>query len=57
MSDDMSEVKHLLEEIRDLLKADVEMTKEFRKAALARRQAGDEDSRRHGKRSVASASK
>jgi hypothetical protein len=42
MSDDMSEVKHLLEEIRDLLKANVEMTKEFREAALARQQARDE---------------
>jgi hypothetical protein len=46
MSDDMSEVKALLQEIRNLLKADLEMTKEFRQAALARQQANDEDLKR-----------
>jgi hypothetical protein len=41
-SEDMSEIKQLLCEIRDLLKANYEMTKEFRQAALARQQASDE---------------
>ncbi len=45
-SEDMSEIKQLLCEIRDLLKADYEMTKEFRQAVLARQQASDEEIKR-----------
>jgi hypothetical protein len=40
--EDSNEIKQLLQEIRDLLKADFEASTEFRKAALARQQASDE---------------
>jgi hypothetical protein len=40
--EDTDEIRQLLREIRDLLKADLEASTEFRKAALARQQASDE---------------
>ena len=40
--DDSDEIKQLLREIRDLLKANYEESTDFRKAALARQQASDE---------------
>jgi hypothetical protein len=40
--EDTDEIKLLLREIRDLLKADFEAGTEFRKAALARQQGTDE---------------
>jgi hypothetical protein len=40
--EDSDEIKQLLREIRDLLKANHEATTDFRKAALARQQASDE---------------
>jgi hypothetical protein len=43
--EDTDEIKQLLREIRDLLKADFEAATEFRKAALARQQASDERSK------------
>jgi len=44
--ENMNEIAELLREIRDLLKADIEMTREFRQAALAERQAGKESIKR-----------
>jgi len=40
--EDSDEIKQLLREIRDLLKANYEESTEFRNAALARQQASDE---------------
>jgi len=40
--EDSHEIKQLLREIRDLLKANYEENTDFRKAALARQQASDE---------------
>ena len=46
--EDSDEIKQLLREIRDLLKADFKASTDFRKAALARQQASDERIKANG---------